>query len=332
MGRLLTDRQPARLQIGRMKNVTSVFASAAALAVALGVGAPEPAVAQGMRQAVDIIGPSNGSSNGSGAPRVGVESSNVFRWSDVRPGRTLGALARLKPRLDPLSFDVQAGELGFRAFHLTVYADPDVGRYAGFADDLALEQAGLKTVALGRSNAGAPCLTYMLCLMQLDAWSRAHPGEGPLVVVIDARREGDGPQTGILGGRVARLTSRFTAGNRPPAPTWEQLITETQIAVPDLHASQLVLIAVGIAGLAPSSSPFLVADRDVSVFRADAPSGAVRAAARRGELTVVIGADVRGEGDPSRLGAREAVALGAHVVIVTEDTARHPLAIEEPQG
>lgn len=319
-----------------MKDFARNTACVLAAAVALAIGAPETVSAQGMRPAADIIGPTNdpnnGPGNGSAAPRVGVESSNVFRWSDVRPGRTLGALARLKPRLDPLTFNVQVGELGFRAFHLTVYADPDVGRYAGFADDLALGQAGLKTVALGRSNAGAPCLTYMLCLMQLDAWSRAHPGEGPLVVVVDARREGDAPESRILGGRLVRLASHLTSGARPPLPNWEQLITETQIAVPDLDASRLVLIAVGVAGMVPSRSPFLVAERDVSVFRADAPSGAVRAAARRGELTIVIGADVRGEGDPARLGAREAVALGAHVVIVTEDTARHPSAIEEPQG
>jgi len=124
----------------------------------------------------------------------------------------------------------------------------------------------------------------------------------------------------------------ISSDDRPLFPSWEQIAVETQVAIPDLDMSALVVIVTGGAGAVPDNVPFLVAERDARVFHADAPAGAVRAAARRGELTVVIGADVDGEGDPSLLGAREAAALGAHVVIVTQDTARRPLLIEAPQG
>ena len=66
----------------------------------------------------------------------------------------------------------------------------------------------------------------------------------------------------------------------------------------------------------------MVDGRDAAGFPADASPEQIQDAARSGALTVVVGAHYTGDGDPAVLGPREAASLGAHVIVVTPETAR----------
>lgn len=282
-----------------MKLVAPLFA---ALTLAVAARAAPPL-------AVDVLGAET--------PVVGVERAFVFRWSDAPPLGRIGALARLKPRLAPMSFAEQAQALDFRAFHLTVYADPDVGRYAGDARPVALRQPGLKVLDPDRVDAEATCATYMTCLMMLDAQARSDAAGGPVVAVVEAGREPLGE------GRAAHAWRRLFGDGRSAAPTWDELALETRTALP--AGSPLVIVVAGGEGAAPEDAPFLVAGRDAFVFAGDGAPGDVAAAARRGALTVVVGASEHAE---DRIGALDAAALGAQVVIVDVATARSPVLLE----
>lgn len=265
------------------------------------------------------------------APYIGVERANAFRLDD--PSRswarawTRGKLAP-PARPEPLDFADQAGA-GLLAFHLPVYADPAPGRYArgNARGERALGQAGLKVVDPEAPDADAVCATLMLCLETIDAASRARaaaaPFAPPLVVVIDARRPPH-PEPRLLRVAAALLD------DAPPTPTWTALFAEIAIAVPELDPARLTLVLSGGRGAVPDrvdqfgegADAVWLDGAEARLMFADAAPETVSEAVMSGAFTVVLGADWSGEGDPARLGPRQAAALGAHVVIVTPEAAR----------
>lgn len=248
------------------------------------------------------------------APYIGVERSTAFRMDDRR--------RLLRDEAEPLTFADQAAS-GLAAFHLTVYSDPNPGRYAGSSDDPALAQAGLKVVDPEASNDDAICATLMTCLVALDAVSRQNETGAPIVVVIDARPE-PAPEPMLL--RVAYAL----VAELPEPPTWGEILTEIAVAVPQIDPERLTLVVTGGWGDLPnpetilgSSAEAVFIDGDQArVFRNDATPAAIQEAEMSGALTVVVGADWTGEGDPAHISPKEAAALGAQVVVVTPATAR----------
>jgi hypothetical protein len=288
--------------------------------------APAPAVG-----VVALEAPGQAPSPFAAAPYVGVERANAFRAHE--PNRSWPrAWTRLElappARPEPVDFAAQA-EAGLLAFHLTVYADPGAGRYArgGARRDAALGQAGLKVVDPEAPDGDALCATLMICLQSIDAVARARavadPTAAPLIVVVDAR-PAPHPEPRLL--RVAASL----IDDAPSAPAWPALFAEIAVAVPDLDASRMILVLAGGRGAVPDRTESFgrgadavwLAGEEARLLYADAAPEAVGEAVMSGAFTIVFGADWSGEGDPARLGPREAAGLGAHAVLVTPEAAR----------
>jgi hypothetical protein len=288
--------------------------------------APAPVVG-----AVALEAPGESPSPFLAAPYVGVERANAFRLNE--PSRSWPRAWRrgeLTPpaRPEPVDFAAQA-EAGLLAFHLTVYADPAPGRYArgGARGDAALGQAGIKVVDPEAPDGDALCATLMICLQTIDAVARARaandPTAAPLVVVVDAR-PAPPPEPQLI--RVAAAL----IDDRPAAPTWTALFAELAVALPDLDPARMVLVLAGGRGPVPDRTEAFgagadtvwLAGEEARLIYADAAPEAVAEAAMSGAFTVVLGAGWDGDGDPDRLGPREAARHGAHAVIVTPEAAR----------
>lgn len=258
------------------------------------------------------------------APLVGVTGSQALRWTPAPKGWRARLLA--PPASAPVSFDAQIADWRLRAFHFTVYDDPAPGLYArGETRDVpALRQPGLKVVDPARPAADALCATLMTCLVALEAWSASHPGHDPILVALDLR---PGPPRG----RFARLAG----GPEPPhAPRWEDLAKEIAHVLPASRRAaalsdargRLLIVARGGRGARPPQPPFLIAaDEGAGPMMLDArgsPLWRLERAAAAGRLAIVIGAPWESGADPWVIGAREAAAAGAAVVIAEQDALR----------
>ncbi len=265
-------------------------------------------------------------------PAVGVERSPALRMANAPRG-----FFQAKP--EPVPFTEQIAS-GLQAFHLPVYvdADPAPARGAPFA------AAGLKVGLPGEADEGALCATLMLCLMEIDRLAQS-AGQGaertaPLVVVIDATLT-PAPEPATRAGRAVRAVPttlsdaiptviRDVWASEAPRPSWDVMLAEVATALPRLDASRLVVVLMGGMGgsaelpavLSEAADAVMLDGADARVLRADAAPEAVAEAVMSGAFTVVLGADWSGEGDPTRLGPRQAASLGAHAVIVTPASAR----------
>lgn len=96
----------------------------------------------------------------------------------------------------PLAEQLDAGA---RQLELDVLNDPEGGRYArpltalgeGYAADSAfvatMERPGFKTLHMADVDFRSSCLTFVACLGEVDAWSRAHPDHAPLLIMLNAK-------------------------------------------------------------------------------------------------------------------------------------------------
>ncbi len=85
---------------------------------------------------------------------------------------------------------------GLRSFELDVFEDPDGGRYAtpkaqpilGLAPiDPAMLDAGFKVFHVQEVDYRSTCVTFVLCLEQLETWSDAHPDHLPIIIQIETK-------------------------------------------------------------------------------------------------------------------------------------------------
>ena len=98
-------------------------------------------------------------------------------------------------------------DLGVRSMELDVFEDPDGGRYAtpkavellNLAPiDPLMEEPGFKVFHIQEVDYRSTCVTFVLCLEELEAWSTAHPRHLPIVVQIEAK-DGEIPDPLNLG-------------------------------------------------------------------------------------------------------------------------------------
>ena len=108
---------------------------------------------------------------------------------------------------------VEQLDLGMRQLELDVLYDPKGGRYAnpGLAkltknkegsspyDASAMHAPGYKVLHAQDVDVRSHCPTFVLCLRQIDAWSKAHPDHVPLLIMINAK---DGASAMPLGVRA----------------------------------------------------------------------------------------------------------------------------------
>jgi Phosphoinositide phospholipase C, Ca2+-dependent len=100
--------------------------------------------------------------------------------------------------------------MGMRQLELDVLYDPRGGRYARPAlarmtrgkpgavpyDASGMNRPGYKVLHAQDVDFRSHCLTFILCLQQIDAWSKAHPDHVPILILINAK---DGPSSVPLG-------------------------------------------------------------------------------------------------------------------------------------
>jgi hypothetical protein len=92
----------------------------------------------------------------------------------------------------------QFSDEGVRQIELDVFADPDGGRYAdrhlnpllglplpsGIPE---LDEPGFKVFHVQEVDYETTCLTLVLCLEQIDAWSDAHPNHLPIAILVELK-------------------------------------------------------------------------------------------------------------------------------------------------
>lgn len=87
-------------------------------------------------------------------------------------------------------------DLGMRQLELDIYFDPDGGRFAdpllprvsGAAFDAsALRAPGFKVLHSADIDVRSHCATLIVCLQQIEAWSDAHPGHAPILILFNTK-------------------------------------------------------------------------------------------------------------------------------------------------
>lgn len=87
---------------------------------------------------------------------------------------------------------------GVRQIELDVFHDPDGGLYADrqalilVGDDIAsgipeLSEPGLKVLHVQEIDYETTCYTFIACLVEIKAWSDAHPDHLPITVLVEAK-------------------------------------------------------------------------------------------------------------------------------------------------
>jgi hypothetical protein len=93
---------------------------------------------------------------------------------------------------------VQLRDQGIRQLELDVWADPD-GRYAvrkaqaklGLPGEpvAELKQPGLKVFHIMEYDVESTCWTFVSCLREIEAWSKANPEHTPIMVEVEAKAD-----------------------------------------------------------------------------------------------------------------------------------------------
>jgi hypothetical protein len=96
--------------------------------------------------------------------------------------------------------EVQFAEQGIRQIELDVFADPHGGRYyqrkgylaVGMNPDSGLAELlepGYKVMHVQDIDFATTCLTLVVCLQQVRAWSDANPGHLPIAILIEGKSD-----------------------------------------------------------------------------------------------------------------------------------------------
>jgi len=97
-----------------------------------------------------------------------------------------------------LPLDRQLSEQGIRQIELDVFADPDGGLFARRpvlalvgdppeSDRAEMSAPGLKVLHVQDVDFESTCHTFRACLAVVRAWSDAHPGHLPIMVLVEAK-------------------------------------------------------------------------------------------------------------------------------------------------
>jgi hypothetical protein len=121
------------------------------------------------------------------------------------PAAVMTKLRAMEPRLaDGLDYYhvslAKQLDAGVRQLELDIFADPEGGRYAdpkgevwakaagertGF-DRAAMLEPGFKVFHIPDVDYLSTCATLVVCLREVDRWSRAHPNHLPIMITINA--------------------------------------------------------------------------------------------------------------------------------------------------
>ncbi len=94
----------------------------------------------------------------------------------------------------------QLEEFGIRQFELDVFADPDGGLYANrvanavigldpIAPEPELQLPGYKVLHTQDFDYESTCVTLVICLTEIEAWSSQHPNHLPMMIMLEIKTQ-----------------------------------------------------------------------------------------------------------------------------------------------
>ncbi len=124
----------------------------------------------------------------------------------------------------------QLEEFGIRQFELDVFADPDGGLYANRAanaviglDPIArepeLQLPGYKVLHTQDFDYESTCLTLVICLTEIEAWSSRHPNHLPMMIMLEIKTQSV-PEAAAAEGIDLTIDLPWTV----PVPTTPELL------------------------------------------------------------------------------------------------------------
>jgi hypothetical protein len=193
----------------------------------------------------------------------------------------------------------QLEDYGIRQLELDVFADPEGGRYSSRAalpivgEEAAsgipeLDDPGFKVMHTQDFDFRTTCLTFVVCLEEIDAWSADHPDHAPIMIMVETKTETIEEGAEGLGIDLTQFGVEFTEPLPMTAELFDELeaevlavFPEDQIITPDDvrgdHNSLSDAVADGgwpTLGEARGKVLFSLVDTGESadVYREDAPA------------------------------------------------------------
>jgi hypothetical protein len=114
----------------------------------------------------------------------------------------------------------QLEQFGIRQFELDVFADPDGGLYANraanavigldpIAPDPELQVPGYKVLHTQDFDYETTCLTLVICLTEIEAWSSEHPDHLPVMIMLEIKTQSV-PEAAAADGLVLTIDLPWT--------------------------------------------------------------------------------------------------------------------------
>jgi len=160
----------------------------------------------------------------------------------------------------------QLEDHGIRQFELDVYADPEGGAYASPAafqileidppDAAVMAEPGFKVAHIADIDVNTTCRTFVACLTEIEAWSRAHPDHLPVMVMVETKGDDLRSGAGGLGIDVDSLGVEFATPPEMTPELYEDLEAEVRSVFDDDH----VLVPDDVRGDADSLEDAVLAD------------------------------------------------------------------------
>jgi hypothetical protein len=124
----------------------------------------------------------------------------------------------------------QLEQFGIRQFELDVFADPDGGLYANraanavigldpIAPDPELQVPGYKVLHTQDFDYETTCLTLVICLTEIAAWSSGHPDHLPVMIMLEIKTQSV-PEAAAADGLDLTIDLPWTV----PVPTTPELL------------------------------------------------------------------------------------------------------------
>jgi hypothetical protein len=118
------------------------------------------------------------------------------------PAETMAKVRKADPRMaDALDYShrplAQQLDHGARQLEIDVNYDPRGGHYAKGSDDPDLKKPGFKVLHIAGIDNATHCILLTPCLRTVKAWSDAHPGHVPILLMFNAKDAQNGLPGGI---------------------------------------------------------------------------------------------------------------------------------------
>lgn len=123
-------------------------------------------------------------------------------YKRAMPDETMKKVRALDPRMaDALDYShrplVEQLDHGARQLEIDVNYDPTGGHYAKGSRDPDLQKPGFKVLHIPGIDNASSCVLLTQCLSTIKAWSDAHPGHVPILLLFNAKDERNAARGGI---------------------------------------------------------------------------------------------------------------------------------------